>query len=325
MLIPLRKVASLGSQLALFSARTGPHWGRMELQLQDAGAFGQEIAAAQAATGLADWLRGKRVVALSGAGMSTASGIPDYRGLAGSYRRGHMPMSHDDFLSNEANRQRYWARALWGYEAFAAAKPNAAHHALAALQRRGIVTLVVTQNVDGLHEDAGGPVVALHGRGDRVVCVQCGAEGCRQAYHDTLDNLNPAFVVGRPTAQEVRPDADAEVDFDNDELSRFVVAPCAECGGVVKPDVVFFGDAVPKSRVHAVTQALDQADGLLCVGTSLAVYSAFRFILRAVQAAKPICVLNRGPTRADVEGVDHTKLDASVGVLADALHFLEES
>lgn len=300
---------------------------RIETRLQDTSAFGAEIESGFAAHALAKWLRQRRrpVVALTGAGMSTKSGIPDYRGLNGSYRLGHKPMSNDEFMTNEANRQRYWARALQGYAAFASAQPNAAHRALAGMQRAGLVSLVVTQNVDGLHEAAaGGRVVALHGRGDRVVCMSCGRTGCRSTYHQELEYLNPTFAAQETTSKEIRPDADAEVDFDPIAIQNFIVAPCSACGGIIKPDVVFFGDSVPRPRVDTVLDALDTSDGLLCLGTSLAVYSAFRFVDRAAKTSRSVCVVNRGPTRADVEQVALTKLDTDVGVLEDVLNILNE-
>lgn len=301
---------------------------RIDSRLQDTAAFGSEIESSFAAHTLANWLRqrSRPVVALTGAGMSTKSGIPDYRGLNGSYRLGHKPMSNDEFMTNEANRQRYWARALQGYAAFASAQPNAAHRALADMQRAGMVSLVATQNVDGLHEAAaGGLVVALHGRGDRVVCMSCGRTGCRSAYHQELEYLNPTFAARETTAKEIRPDADAEVDFDPITIQKFIVAPCSACGGIIKPDVVFFGDSVPRSRVDTVMNALDTSDGLLCLGTSLAVYSAFRFVDRAAKASRSVCVVNRGPTRADLERVALMKLDTDVGVLENVVTILNEA
>jgi len=278
----------------------------------------------RAARTLAAWFADKsNVVVLTGAGLSTDSGIPDYRGRDGSYRKGHTPVSHDEFLRDSAARTRYWARALVGYGAFRDARPNAAHAALAALEARGTVRAVITQNVDGLHEAAGSTaVIPLHGRGYRVRCVACGAESCRGAYHEALAAANPGFDLEarREDAEAfkaLRPDADADVaDFSGFDT----VVPCARCGGgTVKPDVTFFGDNVPRARVDACHAALDGADGLLCAGTSLAVYSAFRFVRAASGAGIPICVLNRGRTRADVENIDALRVNAGVGALADAL------
>lgn len=271
----------------------------------------------QAGMQLAAWLEPQRsVLALTGAGLSTASGIPDYRGVDGAYRKGHRPMSHDEFVSNPAQRRRYWSRAIQGYDKFAGAAPNKAHRGLAALQILGKVGTIVTQNVDSLHQQCGDDVVPLHGRGDQVVCLNCGDRTDRGAYHDRLKTANPSFAL---TTDAIRPDGDAQVDVND---SAFDVLPCDKCGGVLKPDVVFFGDNVPKARVETCFHALGDADGLLVCGSSLAVYSAFRFVLAAHREGKPICVLNRGPTRADLESIPLLKLDAPVDALFDAAQVL---
>ena len=281
---------------------------------------------AVAAEQLADWLRGKRrVVILTGAGVSTGSGIPDYRGDEGAYRKGHVPMSHDQFLSRESNRRRYWSRALRGYEKFAASQPNEAHLSIAALQRLNIASFIITQNVDGLHERVNDEsVVALHGRGDRCVCVNCGHLSDRKKYHDLLKKINGISDVNM-SQKELRPDGDAEID--DMSLDDFLLPPCDECEqGILKPDVVFFGDSVPKSRVDACFHHIDEADGLLCCGSTLAVYSAFRFVLRARDNSLPICVLNKGKTRADVEQIRPLlKLDADLRALPLALDLLSSS
>lgn len=271
----------------------------------------------QAGMQLASWLEQRqRVLALTGAGLSTDSGIPDYRGVNGAYRKGHRPMSHDEFASDPAQRRRYWSRAIQGYDKFAGAEPNKAHRGLAALQVLGKVGTIVTQNVDSLHQQCGDDVVPLHGRGDQVVCLNCGDLTDRSAYHDRLKAANPTFAL---TTDDIRPDGDAEVDVDDTD---FEVLPCDKCGGVLKPDVVFFGDNVPKARVDACFEALNDADGLLVCGSSLAVYSSFRFVLAAHRDGKPICILNRGPTRADLESIPLFKLDAPVDALFDAAQVL---
>ena len=291
---PLRGRAKLGEKMeALLSAVPGPD-------------------DPEAAAKVERWLLGKRnVVVLSGAGLSTDSGIPDYRGVNGSYRSGHAPMTHQEFAKSEANRRRYWARALAGFPTFAAARPNAGHAAIAALQDRGVVGTIITQNVDGLHEKAGARrVVPLHGRGDRVRCLGCGAESCRRAFHARIAARNPE-ARARPAV--ARDDAALRPDGDADGAAPLDVVPsCEACGGVVKPDVVFFGDTVPKATVDACFAALRDADGLLCCGTSLAVFSALRFVRRAAEDGVPICVLNRGPTRADVEGLPVAPVRAGV-------------
>ena len=317
LLMTLRRASTLAPRVAWKPKATLS--GRLEGLLQ-APAEKDDPAAAQR---LASWLSGKsNVVVLTGAGLSTDSGIPDYRGKAGSYRLGHVPIGHDEFMRNESSRRRYWARALVGYPAFAAAKPNDAHFAIAELEASGVVQQVITQNVDGLHEAAGSRnVIPLHGRGYRVQCMSCGEETCRGEYHATLAARNPDYagVVGsaRDGAQALRPDADAAVD----DISGFTeIASCSACGGLIKPAVTFFGDVVPKERVEACSAALDDADGLLCIGTSLAVYSAFRFARRARDDGIPICILNRGPTRCDAEEFPGlTKVNAGVAALAEVV------
>ncbi|KAJ1454199.1 DHS-like NAD/FAD-binding domain-containing protein [Pelagophyceae sp. CCMP2097] len=289
------------------------HLTRMETELQ-APAEPTDLDAAER---LRDFFAtNKRIVALTGAGISTDSGIPDYRGVKGAYRQGHKPMSHDEFVSSEANRQRYWTRALVGFDAFSRATPNAAHAALAELERGGRVSAVITQNVDGLHKRAGSAnVVDLHGNALDVRCLQCGAVSCRKQYHTDLDNEND-FLQGAASEAALRPDGDAELDADAiRRVAAFRVLPCG-CGGVLQPDVVFFGANVPKERVDRCFSELEQADALICVGSSLAVYSAFRFVVAAVKAGKPVAVLNRGVTRAEVEGLPVLKIEAGVELLS---------
>ncbi|MDN7123215.1 NAD-dependent protein deacetylase [Nocardioides sp. ChNu-153] len=243
-----------------------------------------------------DLLAGRRLVVLGGAGLSTDSGIPDYRGpVAEGLPPRPTPMTYGDFVSGEAARQRYWARSHLGWARMRHAEPNAGHHALARLDPE----LLVTQNVDGLHEAAGTRrVVALHGRIADVVCLDCRRTSTRVALQQRMAAANPGWTE-RHADVEVRPDGDVALE----ETRDFVVPPCEACGGVLKPDVVFFGENVPAARVErcfAALDALDPADGaLLAVGTSLTVMSGFRFVRRAAKAGLPVVVVNRGATRGD--------------------------
>jgi NAD-dependent SIR2 family protein deacetylase len=238
-----------------------------------------------------DLLRGRRLVVLTGAGLSTDSGIPDYRGPNSPAR---MPMTYQDFVSGSAAQQRYWARSHIGWSRMKAAAPNAGHRSLARLESAGL-QLLITQNVDGLHEAAGSSrLVALHGRIADVICLSCRARSSRHALHARLAALNPGFERTHADAV-VRPDGDVELG----ETSSFVVPGCTSCGGVLKPDVVFFGENVPKERVQRCYDAVDAADAMLVAGSSLTVLSGFRFARRAHRRGIPLVIVNRGPTRAD--------------------------
>ncbi len=235
-----------------------------------------------------------RLVVLTGAGVSSGSGIPTYRNDQGEWQRGR-PIQHREFITQDASRRRYWARSMVGWKTVAESAPNRAHHALVALEQSGHVDLLVTQNVDRLHQRAGHRrVVDLHGRLDQVRCRDCGGTLKRAQVQVELEALNPAF--GRRIA-ELRPDGDAEID--DGDVGSFRVPPCLCCGGMLMPDVVFFGGQVPKARVAAISRALEEADGLLVAGSSLAVYSGFRFCRLARDLAKPLLIVNRGKTRAD--------------------------
>ncbi len=234
------------------------------------------------------------VVVLTGAGCSTESGIPDYRG-AGRPARPRGPIQHDAFLRRPEVRQRYWARATLGWARFSAAEPNAAHRALAALERAGIVTGLITQNVDRLHQRAGSQrVVELHGALADVVCLACGGFEARAALQQRLLRSNPGWL---DRAASLAPDGDA--DLPDAEVASFRVSACLACGGVLKPDVVFFGGSVERSTVEAAWALIDAARTLLVVGSSLTVYSGYRFALRARERGMNIGLVNLGPTRAD--------------------------
>jgi len=234
-----------------------------------------------------------RLFVLTGAGISTDSGIPDYRDGQGAWKRS-PPMTLQAFMSGPPARARYWARGMIGWRHFATVQPNLAHHALAAMERRGRVELLLTQNVDGLHEAAGSlNTVDLHGRLDRVRCMQCGDITSREAMQQRLEDANPAWLSMQAT---VAPDGDADLDED---FSTFTIPPCTVCGGILKPDVVFFGENVPRARVDTAWAHLGRADAMLVVGSSLMVYSGYRFVLEASRRNLPIASVNLGVTRAD--------------------------
>ncbi len=249
---------------------------------------------------------------LTGAGCSTASGIPDYRGEDGAWKR-TAPVTYQAFTTEPAMRSRYWARSFVGWPLVERARPNTAHIALADAGRRGRLTALVTQNVDGLHQRAGSPgVTDLHGRIDAVACLACGYRSSRAALQQQLAALNPGWA---PRIDGPAPDGDADVD--DAAIAGFRIPACDRCGGVLKPDVVFFGENVPRDRVAAAAGALQQADAMLVVGSSLMVYSGYRFARAAHEAGKPLAILTRGVTRADPLAT--LKLDADCGpVLAAA-------
>ncbi|WP_394777945.1 NAD-dependent protein deacetylase [Undibacterium sp.] len=244
---------------------------------------------------LATFLDGhSRVLVLTGAGMSTASGIPDYRDKDG-VRRGKAPIQGPDFRAKEAVRRRYWARSMLGWPTLAKTLPNAGHRAIAALQAEGKISSVLTQNVDGLHQQAGSSnVIELHGNIHQVVCLHCRAPYLRSEIQAMLEQANPALAGAAATAL---PDGDAQ--FEPEEMEEFHIPACRLCGGMLQPDVVFFGDGVPRERTEAAERALAEADALLVVGSSLIVFSGFRFCRMAAAAGKPIAAINRGMTRAD--------------------------
>lgn len=254
----------------------------------------------------------QRLFVITGAGCSTDSGIPDYRDITGDWKR-PQPVTYQAFVAELTTRQRYWARSLVGWRRFGSAQPNAAHHALARLEQRDKLTLLLTQNVDRLHQAAGSShVIDLHGRLDRVRCLKCEARLVRQNFQDALLEANPAWAL---LDAADAPDGDA--DLDDQDFSDFTVPPCPHCGGMLKPDVVFFGENVPRERVANATLALEAADAVLVVGSSLMVFSGYRFVSAAARAGKPIAAVNLGHTRADA--LLSLKLEESC---ADALAFL---
>ncbi|MFJ6837025.1 NAD-dependent protein deacetylase [Streptomyces sp. NPDC091209] len=234
------------------------------------------------------------VLVLSGAGISTESGIPDYRGPGGSLSR-HTPMTYQDFTASAQARRRYWARSHLGWRTFGRARPNDGHRAVAAFGRHGLLSGVITQNVDGLHQAVGSQgVVELHGGLDRVVCLSCGTSSQRRELARLLEKANPGFA---PAAAAINPDGDA--DLTDEQVGDFRVVPCTACGGILKPDVVFFGETVPPSRVEHCRRLVREATSLLVLGSSLTVMSGLRFVRQAAQAGTPVVIVNRDPTRGD--------------------------
>ena len=262
------------------------------------------------ADALAELLRGRRWVALTGAGISTDSGIPDYRGPGAAPA---SPMQYADFVRDPEARRRYWARSLLGFRSFGAARPNAGHRALAALAQRGLAT-VITQNVDGLHQAAGSAsVIDLHGRIDRVRCLACGELSPRSRLQRRLEHANPGLegevAAGRAELDDarLRPDGDAVVE----RWSDFVVLHCERCGGLLKPDVVFFGESAVRSVVSDAFALVDEAAVVVVLGSSLTVMSGLRFVRHAARYERPVAIVNRGATRGD--DLARLRVEAGVG------------
>lgn len=250
-------------------------------------------------------LSGLRFTALTGAGVSTDSGIPDYRGPDSPPR---SPMTYQQFVGDAEFRRHYWARNHVGWQHVNRTTPNAGHQALVQLEELGLLTGIITQNVDLLHEDAGSrTVIDLHGRYDRVICLTCGRVISRTHLAERLDALNPGFLesIGDVEDIEIAPDADAVIR----STEGFRTAPCEFCGGVLKPEIVYFGENVPRERVERAFALVDSADALLVAGSSLTVMSGLRFVRHAAEAGKPVVIVNRGITRGDKYAT--VKIDAS--------------
>lgn len=258
-------------------------------------------------------LTGRHVAVVTGAGISTGSGIPDYRGPDAVPRE---PMTYQEFMGQAPNRSRYWVRNQLGWHHLAQAAPNAAHRSLAGLEAAGRVHGIITQNIDRLHQRAGSfGVVDLHGRFDQVLCTSCATVIPRAVWGGMLDTLNPHFAPFSEDPQDIEfaPDADAEIDYDGD----YAVPDCPVCGGIIKPNVVFFGEqAAPDDVAHA-TAVVDAAQAVLVLGSSLTVHSGRRFVRRAVRAGKPVVIVNHGRTRSDADA--DVKIDASVADFLDAV------
>ncbi|MFT6645659.1 MAG: NAD-dependent SIR2 family protein deacetylase [Patiriisocius sp.] len=248
------------------------------------------------------------LLVITGAGCSAASGIPTYRDDCGVWQRS-TPIQHNDFVSSFSSRQRYWTRSLAGWPAVANAKPNACHHALARLEKLKLCSLLVTQNVDRLHQRSGQEkVIDLHGRLDRVHCLDCLLEITRDEMQARLRRLNPNMNV---EDARLAPDGDAEVE---DELIEALLIPdCDNCGGILKPSVVFYGGGVPKATVNQITARVNSTAGVLVLGSSLMVFSSFRFCRQAARLNTPITIVNAGSTRAD--DLASLKIDTACEVL----------
>jgi NAD-dependent SIR2 family protein deacetylase len=255
---------------------------------------------------VADLLERRRVLTLTGAGISTESGIPDYRGPDG--KRRVTPMQYAEFVASSQARQRYWARSYVGWQRFNLARPNAGHEAVAELQRAGRLGAVITQNVDGLHQAAGATdVTELHGSLARVVCLTCGDRSSRWDLDERMRDTNPSFEV---TSNEIRPDGD--IALNELDVADFVVPRCLVCQqDTLKPDVVFFGESVPKPLVEHCFRLTEEAEVLLVLGSSLKVMSGYRFVRRAAARGIPVVIITRGATRGDGEAT--VQLDAPLG------------
>jgi NAD-dependent SIR2 family protein deacetylase len=247
--------------------------------------------------------RSRRLVVLTGAGCSTESGIPDYRSPGGAWAR-HKPILFQSFVRSADVRRFYWARSYRGWPRFESAKPNRAHAALAGLESTGKVHQLITQNVDDLHQEAGSrAVVQLHGRNRLVICLNCGAERGRAEMQQRLAEANEAWLASASWRSLKADEADFAPDGDSaiapDVVGAFNVPDCRRCGGVLKPSVVFFGESVPKEKVTHAMRRVEEADAVLVVGSSLTVWSGYRFVKRAAEREVPIAIVNIGPTRAD--------------------------
>ena len=255
---------------------------------------------------IADLIGAGGVVVLSGAGLSTESGIPDYRGPTGLARRAE-PMTYQAFTGASAARQRYWARSHLGWRHIARAAPNQGHHAVAELERRSLLDGIITQNVDGLHQAAGAQdIVELHGSLSRVICLRCGERTPREELDQRLRAANPDWAA---RARQVNPDGDAVLDDGATDL--FNVVDCLRCAGALKPDVIFFGENVPPGRVADCYALVSEAQALLVLGSSLTVMSGYRFVRHAAKLGIPVAIINQGPTRGDAQAT--FTLDAPLG------------
>ncbi|MFK7845243.1 MAG: NAD-dependent protein deacetylase [Rhodothermales bacterium] len=257
-------------------------------------------------------MKDRQTVVLTGAGCSTESGIPDYRGPQTRHKTRH-PIQYREFISDPEARKRYWGRSVIGWTRVENAEPNAAHTALSKLEKAGKINGIITQNVDRLHHKAGSrQVVELHGTLSEVCCLSCNNIEQRSTFQERLSSLNPSWQ-GKPS--EMAPDGDAEIDAE--QTKNFRVPNCALCEGVLKPNVVFFGENVPQPRVDTAWRFLDEAEMLLVVGSSLAVYSGYRFVIKADKQSKPVAMINLGESRGD----KHAKinLQGSAGVLMTEL------
>lgn len=256
----------------------------------------------------------RRLVVITGAGVSTESGVPDYRSPNGSYSKGHKPVTYQEFVNKPETRKRYWARNMYGFLYFSNRQPNPTHTSLATLEKQGMVHHLITQNVDGLHLKAGHQrVIELHGISRSIACLQCKQKLKREEFQAILQALNPDWVNTFRAVPTTRPDGDADLGVV--DYSSFKVPDCANCGGMLKPEVVFFGESVPSDVVTKAMGIVTESDGVLAIGTSLQVYSIFRFIKAADSKDIPIGIINIGPTRGDELKNLAFKIEARSGVI----------
>ena len=257
-------------------------------------------------------IQGRRTVVLTGAGCSTESGIPDYRGPL-TRKKARNPILYKAFVNEASARVRYWSRSLIGWNRIVDATPNAAHTAIAELEAKGFINGVITQNVDRLHHKAGSDrVIELHGTLSEVCCLDCGQVEQRNTFQQRLQVLNPDWWH---EGHDIAPDGDVELgDID---VSQFRVPNCSICGGVLKPNVVFFGESVPKDRVEKAWRLYDEADMILVVGSSLTVFSGYRFVLKAAKEGRPVAIVNLGPTRGDA--LASCCIDKEAGIIMPGL------
>ncbi|MDO4898510.1 MAG: Sir2 family NAD-dependent protein deacetylase [Rothia sp. (in: high G+C Gram-positive bacteria)] len=272
-----------------------------------------------AQAGIKNLLDAGGLLVLTGAGISTGSGIPDYRGPAGSLKN-HRPMTYQEFKYDEVARQRYWARSFVGWRQMSRARPNTAHYLLADLQAKGKLAGIITQNVDGLHTAAGAKdVVTLHGDLSRIDCLDCGASEARTSLDTRINAANPGYLE-RLQGADLQVNPDGDVDLSDSFISNFRMVGCLACGSTkLKPAVVYFGEPVPPTRKAAVAQLLERATSLLVLGSSLAMMSSYKIALDAARAGKPIAVINQGPGRADAKATYLWRADVT-----DALFALTE-
>ena len=260
---------------------------------------------------LVDLVTSGRVLVLSGAGLSTESGIPDYRGPTGLARRA-QPMTYQVFTGSAAARRRYWARSYLGWRHIARPAPNDGHHAVAKLSRRGLLTGIITQNVDGLHQAAGAfGVTELHGSLHRVLCLACGQRTTRTELDRRLEAANPGWDARLATSVSVSPRPDGDAGLDDEATESFQVVDCSACHGVLKPDVVFFGENVPRPRAEACYAMVERSRALVVLGSSLTVMSGFRYVRHAAGLQRPVVIVNQGATRGDAYA--SATLDAPLG------------
>eukprot|EP01118_Nematostelium_gracile_P015759 TRINITY_DN6373_c0_g1_i1.p1 TRINITY_DN6373_c0_g1~~TRINITY_DN6373_c0_g1_i1.p1 ORF type:complete len:332 (+),score=63.54 TRINITY_DN6373_c0_g1_i1:140-997(+) len=272
---------------------------------------------------VAEFLKRKNIVVITGAGLSTESGIPDYRSPNGSYSKGHKPVTIQEFMGSENVRKRYWARNLQGWDLFSNAKPNEGHKCIASLEKHGFIDQILTQNVDSLHQKAGSEkVIELHGSSHAVICMGCTKEFSRSTFQKELIELNPNWVKtikrvvkDKDVENVARPDGD--FDLGERDFTKFNVPSCHACQGIIKPHVVMFGENVPRIKVDTAFKKISECDGVLVMGTSLQVWSAFRFVKAASEDKKDICIVNIGPTRGDP--LSFLKVEARLGDISTQL------